>query len=127
MMTYEIVLERDESGAWLAQVSEIPGCHTWGRSLREARRRAREALALWVDDVDDVELEYIVRLPRDVRHAVRRGKAARERSAREAERAQRELQKVIEALERAGLSRRDTAELLDLSHQRVQQVANEIS
>lgn len=124
-MTYEIVLERDESGAWLAQASEISGCHTWGRSLREARRRIREALALWVDDADEVELEFVVRLPRDVRHAVRRGKTARERSAREAERAQKEIQKAIETLEQAGFSRRDTAELLDLSHQRVQQVANE--
>lgn len=123
-MTYEIVLERDESGAWLAQASEIPGCHTWGRSLREVRRRIREALALWVDDADETELEFVLRLPRDVRHAVHRGKTARERSAREAARAQRELQKAIEALERAGFSRRDTAELLDLSHQRVQQVAN---
>src|SRR5438105_8724101 len=36
---YRVVLERDESRAWIATVPELPGCHTYGRSLVEAKRR----------------------------------------------------------------------------------------
>ena len=49
---YTVVYERDESGAWNAYVPEVPGCHTYGRSLRLARERIRETLGLWVDDAD---------------------------------------------------------------------------
>jgi hypothetical protein len=29
-----VIYERDKSGAWLARVREVPGCHTYGRSIR---------------------------------------------------------------------------------------------
>jgi predicted RNase H-like HicB family nuclease len=35
-------------------IKGIPGCHTYGRTLRQAEARIREALALWFDrDPDD--------------------------------------------------------------------------
>src|SRR5882724_2254605 len=44
------VYERDpESDAWLVSIKDIPGCHTYGRTLRQAETRIREALALWLD------------------------------------------------------------------------------
>src|SRR6266567_4328224 len=60
---YRVVFERDESGAWLARVPSVRGCHTHGRTLEQARRRIREALSLWVDDADDAELTEEIRLP----------------------------------------------------------------
>jgi predicted RNase H-like HicB family nuclease len=57
-MTYTVKIERDESGAWIARVPEVPGCHTYGRSLRQAKHRIREALSLWVDDADRAELHF---------------------------------------------------------------------
>ena len=27
---YRLVIERDESGAWIGRVPEVPGCHTYG-------------------------------------------------------------------------------------------------
>ena len=35
--TYRVVYELDESGHWIATVPAIRGCHTYGRSLSEAR------------------------------------------------------------------------------------------
>ncbi len=86
MSRYRVVLERDESGAWIATVPAVAGCHSYGRSLVEAKRRVREALALWVDDADTAELTDDVRISRDVAAAVRRSRSARERlaSARDA-------------------------------------------
>ncbi|MFA5786164.1 MAG: type II toxin-antitoxin system HicB family antitoxin [Actinomycetota bacterium] len=123
MKTYTVVIERDESGAWIARVPGVPGCHTYGRTLQAARRRIREALGLWVPDAERAKLEFDVRLPREARDVVRPFRAARRR----AEEAQREAQEALGGaageLVRAGFSLRDAGELLGLSHQRVAQVA----
>ena len=50
MKRYRVAYERDESGWWVASVRGVRGCHTQGRTVDEARRRIREALALFVDD-----------------------------------------------------------------------------
>ena len=65
MSHYTVRYSRDESGWWVAQVKEAPAAITQGRTISEARRRIREALALVLDDdvkaakaklVDDVKL-----------------------------------------------------------------------
>ncbi len=124
-VTYRVIVERDENGAWIARVPSIPGCHTYGRSLQQTRRRIREALELWVDDAPRAKLEFDIRLPAAVRREIDRAQAARHRSAK----AQREAQLTTvraarDLTERLGISRRDAAELLELSHQRVQQLVS---
>ncbi len=49
MKSYRVVYELDESGQWIATVPRVKGCHTYGRSLSEARARIREALGLFVE------------------------------------------------------------------------------
>jgi predicted RNase H-like HicB family nuclease len=56
MKTYNVDYERDESEWWVASVRELPGCHSRGRTIDEARRRAREALELFVDDAQSAEV-----------------------------------------------------------------------
>ena len=67
MSRYRLVLERDESAAWIARVPDVPGCHTYGRTLDQARRRIREALGLWVDDAATTEFVEQIHLPLDGR------------------------------------------------------------
>lgn len=50
MSRYTVQFERDDSGWWVAQVKEVPAAITQGRTIVEARRRIREALALALDD-----------------------------------------------------------------------------
>jgi predicted RNase H-like HicB family nuclease len=117
------IFERDESGAWIVRIPEIRGCHSYGRSLDEARRRIREALGLWIDHAEDVELDEEIRLPAAARTALRRAKLARARADREHDVAQRETQRSARALlEDMGIGMRDAGELLGISHQRVQQL-----
>jgi len=124
-MSYRVVLERDASGPWLARVPSVPGCHTYGRTLEQARRRIREALGLWVDDAETAELRYEVVLPPAIRRELRRVREARERSSRTQREASAVTSRAATHLTgRLGLSLRDAGELLGLSHQRVQQMVS---
>ena len=72
MKRYTVRYERDEGGWWVATVPRLRGCHTQGRTLDEARRRIREALALFIDDADSVELRDKIELPQDVEKTLRK-------------------------------------------------------
>jgi predicted RNase H-like HicB family nuclease len=125
MSVYRVVAKQDESGNWIAHVPEIPGCHTFARSLWALKPRIREALSLWVDDSDDAELVLDVALPQKVVRAVARAQDAQDAAVRAAQGWKKAISRSVKELERAGYSRRDTADLLGLSHQRVQQIASE--
>jgi predicted RNase H-like HicB family nuclease len=104
-------------------VPAIRGCHTYGRTLEQARRRIREALCLWVEDVDEAELIEQVQLPAPLRQALRRSESARARAESERRNAQDvTAASALELVREHGLSLRDAGELLGLSHQRVQQL-----
>src|SRR5438132_1088472 len=80
--TYKAVFERDESGAWIVRIPAIRGCHTYGLTLNQARRRIRETLSLWVDDADDALIEEEIRLPAAARAAGGHPARRRQPSAR---------------------------------------------
>jgi predicted RNase H-like HicB family nuclease len=122
-MSYRVVIERDETGEWLARVPSVPGCHTYGRTLEQARRRIREALELWVADARHADLRFEIRLPTAIKKELDRARTTRDRSARAQQEASDALSRAARDLtQKVGLSLRDAAELLDISHQRVQQL-----
>ena len=122
MKRYTAILERDESGSWLARIPSVRGCHSYGRTLEQARARLREALGLWIDRPEDVVIEETIRLPANLRTAIERSRRTRERAEREQNNAQTQTRAAAEALVDEGVSLRDAGELLGLSHQRVQQL-----
>jgi predicted RNase H-like HicB family nuclease len=128
MSTYTVRYERDESGWWVAQVKESPAAITQGRTIAEARRRIREALALALDDdakAEKAKLIDDVKLPADVRRALVRAQVARKRLEADAAVAQASTTAAIAKLvKELGLSVRDAGELLGISYQRVQQLAH---
>ena len=119
---YVAVYERDpESDAWLVHIKGIDGCHTYGRSLRQAEARILEALALCLDRDPD-GLVITPEWPRDlvaIASAVSQARCAAEATAHEAGAT---TAKAAKKLDRMGLSRRDAADILGISHQRVQQL-----
>jgi predicted RNase H-like HicB family nuclease len=123
--SYRVVIEPDESGAWIARVRDVRGCHTYGKTLDQVRRRTREALSLWVDDADSAELAEEIRLPGEVRQAIRSSSSARANAERGRVEAQRVTTTAARLLvDRLGLGVRDAGELLGLSYQRVQQLVS---
>ena len=122
---YRVMIEREESGAWIAHVRGVRGCHTYGRTLDQVRRRIREALSLWVADGDTAELVEEIRLPSEARRAIRRSSAARTQAERGRQNAQRATTAAARLLvESWGLGVRDAGDLLGLSYQRVQQLVS---
>lgn len=48
-MEYDVVLEQDETGAFIADVPVLPGCHSWGETKQEALENVREAIMLYLE------------------------------------------------------------------------------
>jgi predicted RNase H-like HicB family nuclease len=130
MSAYTVRYERDQdSGWWVAQVQEAPAAITQGRTIAEARRRIREALALALGDdraAAKAQLVDDVRLPADARRALERAREDRRRLDEETRRAQATTAVAVRKLIQGfGLSVRDAGELLGISHQRVHQLVHD--
>jgi predicted RNase H-like HicB family nuclease len=122
--TYRVAYERDESGWWVASVRGVRGCHTQGRTVDEARRRIREALALFVDDARKASIVDDVKLPNAATRAIRAYVTLRKKADQEDRRAARRAVRVLRT-GKLKMSARDAARLLGLSHQRVHQLTQE--
>jgi predicted RNase H-like HicB family nuclease len=127
VIRYHAAFELDESAMWIGQLEEIPQVHTFGRTLGKAREYLVDALALWLDEpIDNVKnsIEYRpVKLPYPVQSLLDESTAARAISEAVTNTAGELMSAAAIALTRdARLSLRDSAELLGVSHQRVQQL-----
>ena len=121
MKICSVTYRRDPNDdAWLAEIDGMPDVHTYGRTLEEAAVNAREAIAVTVDvsgseveleehfAVSGVDVEELASL-RDRAQELHEIYLSRQRAA-------------ALRLAEAGVSRRDSARMLGVSHQRVQQL-----
>ena len=122
MSTHRVAFRLDDQGNWLVRATDIRGCHSYGRSLSEARNNIREAITLFVEP-GNIELIERLRLPRSARsavtaclHARATAEAAEHNAVQATAAAARALSEVT------GLGVRDIGELLGLSHQRISQL-----
>lgn len=121
MGTYTVVYRRDPNDdAWLVEIDGMSDVHTFGRTLDEASVNTREAIAVTVEcEPDEVELDEHVEVAGvDVDEVLR----LREQSEQLHDAYLQSQQAAARRLAEAGVSRRDSARLLGVSHQRVQQL-----
>lgn len=63
---FDVVVERDAEGFFVASVPAFPGCHTQAKSLDELMERIREAITLCLEvqghDVEDLEFVGVQRV-----------------------------------------------------------------
>ncbi len=52
-----VIVYRDEDGGWIAEVPSLPGCVTQGESRAEALDNVKDAIALYLGDLDDAQRE----------------------------------------------------------------------
>lgn len=46
---FNVLVERDEDGYYVASVPSLPGCHTQAKSLDDLIERAKEAIELYLE------------------------------------------------------------------------------
>jgi predicted RNase H-like HicB family nuclease len=59
--SFDVVIERDEDGFYVASVPQLPGCHTQANSLDALMDRVREAIELCLETGADAkeDLEFV--------------------------------------------------------------------
>ncbi len=50
-MRYRVLIEQDEDGIYVAEVSSLPGCISQGRTRTEALNNIKEAIAGYVESL----------------------------------------------------------------------------
>jgi predicted RNase H-like HicB family nuclease len=56
---FNVVIERDEDGYFVASVPELRGCHTQAKSLDVLMKRVKEAIQLCLEIEEPVSNEFI--------------------------------------------------------------------
>lgn len=58
---FDVVLERDSAGYFVASVPALPGCHTQARSIDKLMQRIREAIELCIEvhGRPDAKLDFV--------------------------------------------------------------------
>jgi predicted RNase H-like HicB family nuclease len=51
---FNVIIERDSEGYYIASVPELQGCHTQARSLDKLMERIREAIELCLEVEEDI-------------------------------------------------------------------------
>ncbi len=122
-MTYKVVITR-EDGAWLADVPDVPGAHTYARTITRLLANVHEVIVLMDDLPDDAAVETNVEYQVDdlIDTAQRLGEERAALAGREAA-LKHETLAAIRLLTDNGYAVRDAAELLRITPGRVSQIA----
>lgn len=49
--TYRVIIEPDANHTFHGYVPALSGCHTWGTSIDEVKKKLKEAIELYIEDV----------------------------------------------------------------------------
>ncbi len=49
MLDFTVIIEQDEDGVYVANVPELVGCHTQGKTLQEVLERINEAIEVCLE------------------------------------------------------------------------------
>lgn len=69
-MKVEVIIEKDETGYYVAEVPALPGCFSQGKTMAEAQKNIHEAIEGWLEVMADKAEQSILR--RAKKHSLRR-------------------------------------------------------
>jgi len=65
IMDFNVLIEQDEDGIYVARVPEIEGCYTQGKTLQEVLERIKEAIEVCLEaDKEEINLMRFVGIQR---------------------------------------------------------------
>ncbi len=122
MAEHRVIYRRSPKGGWVASVEGVRRCRGRGRTLRQARRHLRAALARVVEDPYSIDFVEDVRLPPPARRLIVQYWAARRRLEKEVARADGATRAALDALLLLRLNVKDAADLLGLPPLKLQKL-----
>jgi predicted RNase H-like HicB family nuclease len=57
---FNVLVEKDEDGYYVATVLTLPGCHTQARSMDQLLDRIKEAIEAYLESEKDIEISEFV-------------------------------------------------------------------
>lgn len=132
MTTYKAVFTREDDGKWSVSAPDVPGAHSWGRSLKAATLHIREAIASILDSTDE-EFEAIEIDPTfhvgntKLDGLLIQAQETRRESQMARLRALEALENAVEAAHPMDFSMRDMAEMTKVTHSRIQQIEADLA
>ena len=64
-MDFNVIIEQDEDGIYIARVPEIEGCYTQGKTLQEVLERTKEAIEVCLEaDKEEINLMRFIGIQR---------------------------------------------------------------
>ncbi|MFI5164324.1 MAG: type II toxin-antitoxin system HicB family antitoxin [Bacteroidia bacterium] len=60
-MKLEVIIEKDETGYYIAEVPALPGCLSQGKTAAEAEKNIKEAIEGWLDVMSEKAHQAIMR------------------------------------------------------------------
>lgn len=122
--TYTAVYSREADGTWIVYIrGHRHEIHSFARSLRKARENIREALSLWYEDAGSATIVDRVTLEQDLRDELTETEELADLHSEVSRKLAARRRRTVQVLQESGMGTRDIAELLNLSQQRVSQIA----
>lgn len=65
-LAFDVVVQKDESGGYIAFVPSLPGCHTQGETLEELLKNVEEAIELYLGTLGKDEKSEALRAAQSI-------------------------------------------------------------
>lgn len=52
-LNYSVVFQKEPEGGYTVLVPSLPGCVTYGKTLKEAKKMAKEAIELYLESIKE--------------------------------------------------------------------------
>lgn len=130
-MKYTVRFEHEDNGTWSAYAVEVPGAHSWGRSIAGATRQVTDAIAT-MRDLTEEETASIKITPtfvlnnQDMEALVVTARQHREKLEAAQAEASDSLRSAVAAISDS-FSMRDVAAMTGVTHSRIQQIEAELA
>jgi len=59
ILQFKVIIEQDEDGWYIADVPELPGCHTQAKTLEQLRERIKEVIKLVLEADKEVKKDKL--------------------------------------------------------------------
>lgn len=124
MNIYDVQIVR-EGGWWSITVPSLDGIASHSKTLSKVEQISRELISTWLDVSENTfEINKVISTPKSVSQLISKSKMLEEELVnKQADILQLKKQAVSTLLE-MGLTTREAAEILNISHQRVSQLAS---